>query len=254
MVAEPSKSEWACLACTFFNTNAGAEICEMCGTPRGFGGAAAGDQEDGGGGGDGGKGEGGGGGGGKAKGEGGAGDGAHLATDFTGASLVGKRVIAHGLSREDVNGRRGVVLSYDPAADRYTVQLAHGKAGKAMKVKLKPRNLIIDLTGKRVMAHGLSREDINGRHGVVLGFDLSAERYAVQLEPDAAKFKLKPVGRGQHTTSTRRDHRHPSPPAATRRHPITSFDHSLAHLSLSPPHTSHTPHTTHTTSTPRPTS
>ena len=35
------------MACTFFNTNAGAEMCEMCGTPRGFGGAAAaGDQED----------------------------------------------------------------------------------------------------------------------------------------------------------------------------------------------------------------
>ena len=47
MVAKPSKSEWACFACTFFNTNAGAEMCEMCGTPRGFGGAAAaGDQKD----------------------------------------------------------------------------------------------------------------------------------------------------------------------------------------------------------------
>ena len=41
VVAKPSKGEWACFACTFFNA-AGAETCEMCGTPKGFGGAAAG--------------------------------------------------------------------------------------------------------------------------------------------------------------------------------------------------------------------
>ena len=32
------QSEWACFACTFFNVGS-SEICEMCGTPKGFGGA-----------------------------------------------------------------------------------------------------------------------------------------------------------------------------------------------------------------------
>ena len=108
-----------------------------------------------------------------------------------GASLVGKRVLAYGLlSAKVVNGRRGVVLSFDPATGRCLVRLTHGEA---RKVKLKPTNMMKDLTGKRVVAHGLSREDVNGRHGVVLSYDQAAGRYAVQLEPDAAKYKLKPA-------------------------------------------------------------
>ena len=36
-MAKPERSEWACLACTYFNT-ASADMCDMCGTPRGFAG------------------------------------------------------------------------------------------------------------------------------------------------------------------------------------------------------------------------
>ena len=37
VVAKPCKSEWACMACTFFNASS-AVSCEICGTPKGFGG------------------------------------------------------------------------------------------------------------------------------------------------------------------------------------------------------------------------
>ena len=53
-------------------------------------------------------------------------------------------------------------------------------------------NLMRDLTGKRVVTHSLSRDDVNGRYGKALSFDPAAGRYAVQLEPDGVKFKLKP--------------------------------------------------------------
>ena len=64
-------------------------------------------------------------------------------------------------------------------------------AGKSWHSAQWPDNA--DLTGKRVVAHGLSREDMNGVHGMPLSFDSSTGRYAVRLEPDGTKFKLKPV-------------------------------------------------------------
>ena len=111
--------------------------------------------------------------------------------DASAAPLLGKRVVACGLSRDDVNGLCGTALSFEPATGRYAVYL--GKGNKASKYSLKPTNLMRDLTSQRVVTHGLSREDMNGRHGTALSFDSSTGRYAVRLEPDRKVFKLKPA-------------------------------------------------------------
>ena len=104
---------------------------------------------------------------------------------------MGKRVVARGLSRGDVNGLRGTVFSFETATGRYGVYL--GKGGEGRKYSLKPANVVRDLTGQRVVTHGLTSDGMNGRRGTVLAFDSSAGRYAVRLDPDGKKFKLKPV-------------------------------------------------------------
>lgn len=56
--------------------------------------------------------------------------------------LNGQRVVTHGLSRQDVNDRRGTVLTFDPSTGRYAVRLEPGKE----KFKLKPENIRLDMT------------------------------------------------------------------------------------------------------------
>ena len=112
------------------------------------------------------------------------------AVELSGASLVGKRVVAHGLnSRGDANGRRGIALSFNSATGRYVVRFDNS----LKNAKLKPANLINDLTSKRVVAHSLSHEELNGCHGFVLSFDPGIMRYVVRLDKDGKRAKLKPA-------------------------------------------------------------
>ena len=59
------------------------------------------------------------------------------------APLMDKRVVIHGTSREDMNGKCGVATDFhlmdrnDPAADRYTVRLD----GSGEEFKLRPDRL-----------------------------------------------------------------------------------------------------------------
>ena len=56
--------------------------------------------------------------------------------------LLGKRVSLTGTSREDLNGRTGVVTSFDHAGGRYVVELdSEGGSGSA-KLMPKPENLV----------------------------------------------------------------------------------------------------------------
>lgn len=112
------------------------------------------------------------------------------ADEPSGAPLVGKRVVAHGLvSNGNINGRRGIALSFDSAAGRYIVRL--DKSAKS--ARLKPANVMKDMTGKRVVVHGLSHKELNGRGGIALSFDPATSRYVVRLDTDGKKAKLKPT-------------------------------------------------------------
>ena len=63
--------------------------------------------------------------------------------------LLGKRVSITGTSREDLNGRTGVVTSFDHAGGRYVVELDNrGGRNEKEKLKLKPENLSTK-TGRR---------------------------------------------------------------------------------------------------------
>ena len=56
--------------------------------------------------------------------------------------LLGKPVVVIGTSREDLNGRAGVALSFDHARGRYVVELGSGKGGKTKEqLKIKPEDL-----------------------------------------------------------------------------------------------------------------
>ena len=55
--------------------------------------------------------------------------------------LVGKRVVITGTSREDVNGRVGLALSFDESKGRYVVRLEEEGGGEGPTLKVKPGNL-----------------------------------------------------------------------------------------------------------------
>mmetsp|Transcript_126084 Transcript_126084/g.218492 ORF Transcript_126084/g.218492 Transcript_126084/m.218492 type:complete len:465 (-) Transcript_126084:54-1448(-) len=57
-------------------------------------------------------------------------------------TLCGKRVVVHGTSRAELNGRRGTAASYDEASGRYFVELDGGGS-----FKLKPLNLTDEAAG-----------------------------------------------------------------------------------------------------------
>ena len=57
-------------------------------------------------------------------------------------------MVITGTSREDLNGRTGLAISFDPDHDRYVVDL-DGRRGEKQKgkLRLKPGNL--ELAGKK---------------------------------------------------------------------------------------------------------
>ena len=63
--------------------------------------------------------------------------------------LVGKRVVVFGTSREDLNGKAGVVDSFDHARGRYVVSVGE------LSIKLKPGN--VRLKGNDRSAGGAGR-------------------------------------------------------------------------------------------------
>ena len=53
----------------------------------------------------------------------------------TESPLVGKRVVVFGTSREDLNGKAGMAVSFDHARGRYVVSI------QELSIKLKPGNV-----------------------------------------------------------------------------------------------------------------
>ena len=56
--------------------------------------------------------------------------------------LLGKRVVVIGTSREDLNGKGGMAVSFDHARGRYVVSI------RELSIKLKPGNVRLENRGK----------------------------------------------------------------------------------------------------------
>ena len=121
--------------------------------------------------------------------------------------LMGKRVLLHGLGLADMNGRSGVVTSLNHAARRYVVSIRPAEGSRSRSsFQLKALNLMVDLTGKRVVIHGTSRDDMNGRLGMATTFDAKSGRYAVRVDSDGEgrTFRLKPANVSEDVTEALR--------------------------------------------------
>lgn len=93
----------------------------------------------------------------------------------------GTRVLVQNLSgNRELNGQSGTIESYDKSKGRYDV-LLNGRR----QVALKPVNLVLLISGVRII--GLqSRPEMNGRTGMINGFDHNEERYTVVMDGGSA--------------------------------------------------------------------
>merc|ERR1712227_164103 len=87
----------------------------------------------------------------------------------------GVNVIVQNLrSAAQHNGKQGVIESYDPRKERYTVQLQTQEV-----IALKTSNFQQIVEGVRITGLG-SKPQLNGTEGIIVGWNLSNSRYTVQ--------------------------------------------------------------------------
>ena len=87
----------------------------------------------------------------------------------------------------------GTTKSYEHARRLYEQALARGHAQAAEYLKQLDGKICTEcpLLGKRVSITGTSREDLNGRTGVVTSVDHAGGRYVVELDSKRAKAKCR---------------------------------------------------------------
>ena len=102
-----------------------------------------------------------------------------------GATLVGKHVQVRGLAtRPELNGREGLVLSYEMRKGRYAVQLD----GATGCMSLRPENIEevqtpFALVGRRACVQGLqAKPQLNGCLGMVCEYSADRGRYLLALD------------------------------------------------------------------------
>jgi hypothetical protein len=88
-------------------------------------------------------------------------------------------VTIQGLSRPELNGKRGTVIRYDEHRNRYNVFIMD--TGKTVSVK--PENVILS-NGTVARIVGTSKTDLNGRYGTINSWHSDSNRYDVQLSAD----------------------------------------------------------------------
>mmetsp|Transcript_3303 Transcript_3303/g.7456 ORF Transcript_3303/g.7456 Transcript_3303/m.7456 type:complete len:176 (-) Transcript_3303:406-933(-) len=112
------------------------------------------------------------------------------------APLIGELVLLRDLiTRPEINGARGKVLSFDEQSGRYVVRLQPG----AEHIALRAANLQVACAGQqsfemqsRVKVHGLmGRADLNGKCGLVAFWDEGKRRYGVQIDGVIAPILLR---------------------------------------------------------------
>jgi tetratricopeptide (TPR) repeat protein len=87
-------------------------------------------------------------------------------------------------SRPELNGQPVSVLQFVADSGRYCVRIADDSGSKQIEVRLKPKNLVLDI-GTAVIVTGLVTPELNGRHGTVKAFEDSDGRYSVEVEGEA---------------------------------------------------------------------
>jgi hypothetical protein len=91
------------------------------------------------------------------------------------------------VSREDLNGDRGTVQSYDPQSGRYTVIVEDTDE----PLKVKPSNLLQHV---HVRVQGLeSQPDLNGLRGTVMAWNEHKERYSIYIMDLSKVVSIKPT-------------------------------------------------------------
>ena len=108
--------------------------------------------------------------------------------------LKGKSVTLHGLSRHALNGQQGECGKLDPHKKRYAVTITddHGNS-QQMLIALKNLRVNRGLEGQRVALKGLSKQDLNGRQGLVGIFHEERGRWLVTLDGDSESVAVKPA-------------------------------------------------------------
>jgi hypothetical protein len=88
----------------------------------------------------------------------------------------------------DLNGRRGIVQNFAPASGRYGVQID----GEPQICVVKPTNLQAApaIGSKVIMVSLVSRSDLNGRRGVVKGFNCKTTCFEVKVDGEETILSL----------------------------------------------------------------
>ena len=92
-------------------------------------------------------------------------------------------------SHPELNGVEVRVLDYRDEKGRYIVQVLKGDGTRTLS--LKPANLMLSV-GTLIVVAGLTSADLNGRQGVVEGFDEAKGRYKVRIDGDPQPKGIKP--------------------------------------------------------------
>jgi hypothetical protein len=90
-------------------------------------------------------------------------------------------------SRQDMNGDRGVVQSYDPQSGRYTVLVEDTDE----QLKVKPSNLLQHVHGR---VQGLeSQPTLNGLRGTIMAWNEHKQRYNIYIMDLSKVISLRPA-------------------------------------------------------------
>mmetsp|Transcript_66534 Transcript_66534/g.97335 ORF Transcript_66534/g.97335 Transcript_66534/m.97335 type:complete len:487 (+) Transcript_66534:221-1681(+) len=108
--------------------------------------------------------------------------------------LTGKQVTLHGLSRKDLNGKKGICGRLNPIKLRYAIQIMDDDGQEEQVMLIQIKNIRVtktSLQGQRVILKGLGNEAMNGRQGLAGEFHEKRERWAVTLDGDTVSIAVK---------------------------------------------------------------
>ena len=95
-------------------------------------------------------------------------------------------------TRPELNGAAVTIRRFLTDNERYTVQLPPTANGALQQISLTPANLVL-AEGSAVVATGLTgAPELNGRRGTIEGWDEETGRYAVRLEGERRRKRLRP--------------------------------------------------------------
>ena len=109
--------------------------------------------------------------------------------------LQGRSVILHGLSKKELNGRRGVCGRLFAMKQRYAVTVRNADGNEQeLLVQIKNLRAVRGFQDQRVVLVDLSSKEMNGKEGVCGAFDEKRGRYPVTLDGTSTSESEPPLG------------------------------------------------------------